>query len=116
MASDLLSLDSDGAPEPALRVMKYAAGDFADTSARAALLDLAAKTTPDWADYAHLGLAATTRQPYWPALAVREPGVHLLLFGPRGTGKTELAKTLAQHTGVPLYPVVEADHAGGEPK
>lgn len=39
------------------------------------------------------------------ALATRACGKNILLHGKAGTGKTELARTLAAHIGVPLYEV-----------
>ncbi len=46
------------------------------------------------------------------AVALKEPGVNVLLYGPPGTGKTELAKVAAQAAGVELYEVEYADRDG----
>ena len=49
------------------------------------------------------------------AVHARAVGVNILIHGPPGTGKTELARTLAAAAGVPLYSVGEADEDGDEP-
>lgn len=50
------------------------------------------------------------------AAAGGEAGVHIMLVGPPGTGKTELAQTLAARAGVALFAAGEsADEAGDEP-
>jgi SpoVK/Ycf46/Vps4 family AAA+-type ATPase len=49
------------------------------------------------------------------ALEQRAEGVHVLLHGPPGTGKTELCGSLAAALGVPCFPVGEADAFGNEP-
>jgi SpoVK/Ycf46/Vps4 family AAA+-type ATPase len=49
------------------------------------------------------------------ALATGAAGVNLLLHGPPGTGKTELARVLAAEAGASLFAVGEADIDGEEP-
>ena len=72
----------------------------------------------EWEDFAHLGeqgaLAVSVLR---GAIAARERGVNILLFGEPGTGKSEFARALAQRLGVPLFDgeaeEVADDHRGG---
>ncbi|HEX8449893.1 MAG TPA: AAA family ATPase, partial [Allosphingosinicella sp.] len=49
------------------------------------------------------------------ALARGAAGVNVLIWGPPGTGKTELARTLAAAAGARLYAIGESDQDGEEP-
>ena len=46
------------------------------------------------------------------ALKTGEPGNNVLIHGPPGTGKTELARSLAHHLGAPLFEVSTEDEDG----
>lgn len=68
-----------------------------------------------WDDYAHLGAISVLARDALSGWRTDAPqGVHLMLVGPPGTGKTELAKTLAEAAGVRLFSVGEASENGDE--
>ncbi|MGC8469727.1 MAG: AAA family ATPase, partial [Acetobacteraceae bacterium] len=87
------------------------AADFYDQ-----LLGTTALDPLPWEAFAHLGRAAEIAAGVLRAALVgRESGVHILLYGPHGTGKTSFAATLAARIGARLRPVAEADEGGDEP-
>jgi AAA+ superfamily predicted ATPase len=70
----------------------------------------------EWSDFAGLGADADLiRDLMERALATKTAGVNILLYGPSGTGKTELCKVLAQHLGARLRTIGETDDDGEEP-
>ena len=65
------------------------------------------------ADYAHLGAPLATLSAYLArALQTRRSGVNIFLHGPPGTGKTQLARVLAQALGFPLFEISGEDASG----
>ena len=115
-SSGLLQVDADGVRLlPRFRhMLRRESRGFGDV--RSALLGAPQTTGLELADFGHLEtevskLIALLRG----ALAERRPGIVVVLHGPPGTGKTELAKLIAKAAGVPLHSIGESDEAGGEP-
>lgn len=67
------------------------------------------------ADYAHVQPSLDVLQPYLTrAVKDRRRGVNVYIHGAPGTGKTQLARTVAKELGVPLFEVASED-AKGDP-
>jgi len=66
-------------------------------------------------DFAHVREADFLVRLLAGAARERAHGVNILIHGPPGTGKTELARTLADAAGCPLHGIAEADEDGEEP-
>ncbi len=83
---------------------------------RRRLLGAPCRADLGWEDFDHVrrerDLAAGLLE---GAVRRRTRGVNVLLYGPVGTGKTELCKVVAARLGLRLYAVGEADEAGEEP-
>jgi transitional endoplasmic reticulum ATPase len=67
-------------------------------------------------DFAHVPEAGFLVRLLAGSLRERAPGINILIHGPPGTGKTELARTLAAAAGAVLRGVGEADDDGEEPE
>ncbi|WP_421718060.1 AAA family ATPase [Algiphilus sp.] len=69
-----------------------------------------------WEDFEHLAQERDyLAQLVAGAHASGRTGVNILLYGAPGVGKTELCKTLAAHSNVPIYAIGERDEYGAEP-
>ncbi|RVU02204.1 AAA family ATPase [Novosphingobium umbonatum] len=66
-------------------------------------------------DFGHVADADMLRRLLAGALAHRAGGINILIHGPPGTGKTELALALAAAAQAPLHAIGEADDDGEEP-
>ncbi len=77
----------------------------------------ASNTELEWSDFAHLGQDREDMATILRGSIVTEKsrGVNVLLYGPPGTGKTSLATVVAQHAGLSLLNIGEADEWGGDP-
>ena len=67
------------------------------------------------ADFEHVADAAFLVRLLAGAARNRAHGVNILIHGPPGSGKTELARVLAQAAGCPLHGIGEVDDDGEEP-
>lgn len=64
-------------------------------------------------DYAHIGEILQVLRPYLKtSIASGRKGVNVFLHGKPGTGKSQLAKVLAQDLGFELFEVASEDHDG----
>ena len=115
-ASGLLTVDPDGDIDIAPRLEKIVWAPEEESDVRRLLLGASAPTELDWSDFDHVAedrdyLASILKG----ALQQGAKGVNILLYGPNGTGKTELSKVLANQLGVTLFGVGEKDERGDEP-
>jgi AAA+ superfamily predicted ATPase len=69
----------------------------------------------DLSDFAHVRDAGFLVRLLQGAACERAHGVNILIHGPPGSGKTELARILAAAAGCPLHGIGEADEDGEEP-
>jgi AAA+ superfamily predicted ATPase len=101
--------------QPAAQAMLALHGDR--DAWRAALIGRPCAPGLPWDCFDHVGAAAPLAARVLAAAADRgEAGIHILLVGPPGTGKTEFARALAARAGLALYAAgEEANNEGGEP-
>ncbi|MEP2989994.1 MAG: AAA family ATPase [Parasphingorhabdus sp.] len=72
-------------------------------------------TRLDLADFDHVADAVFMQDLIKGAAKEKAPGINILIHGPPGTGKTELARVLAAAGGLRLHAVGEVDEDGDEP-
>ncbi len=116
LASGLLAVDHDGDINIASGLEKIDWAPEEESDVRRLLLGTSKPTELEWSDFDHLAedrdyLASILEG----ALQQSAKGVNILLYGPNGTGKTELSKVLANRLGVTLFGVGEKDERGDEP-
>ncbi len=79
-------------------------------------LPLAERSSLEWQDYDHIADdAALARDILAGAIRKRTKGINILFHGPTGTGKTELARLIADTLKMPLHVVGRADPRGAMP-
>ena len=117
VSSGLLSVESDGDVTIVDRLRRLATvPGSAGLDVHRLLLDAAPASELEWSDFGHITEGRDhIERLIRGALRSGAKGVNVLLFGPPGTGKTELCKVLAERLGVTLYGIGEADDDGDEP-
>ena len=101
-------------PDSVRNALHKATGNSDDI--RRYIIGTPAPASLSWDDYGHLGDTLPRLAEFLRAAIEQQiSGVNVLLWGPPGTGKTELCKTLAEHLDVSLYAVGEQDDVGDEP-
>ena len=115
--SGLVSVEDDGdfSVLPRLVRLSHAPANRG-REAQQLLFDEAAEGELEWSDFDHVSAGRDhVERLVRGALRTSERGVNILIYGPPGTGKTQFCRTLAEHLGITLYSVGEADGEGREP-
>ena len=116
LASGLMNISSDGYIDIPSRLKKITWAPEEETDVRRLLLDASAPTELEWSDFDHFATDRDMMEKILAgALQKGTKGVNILLYGPNGTGKTELSKVLAAKIGSTLFGAGEKDERGGEP-
>ena len=109
----------DGDDEPMLglapkihRVLLTPHDTLADLTAE--ILGQPCQAKLGWDDFAHIPEADMAAAVLRAAAACAERGIHVMLVGIPGTGKTELAKPLAAQAGLSLYAAGEDENESGK--
>ena len=115
--SGLVSVDDDGDFNLLHRLSRLAhAPAGTGTDVQQLLFDKAPAAELEWSDFDHVAVGrGHIERLIAGALDTGERGVNVLLYGPPGTGKTQFCRTLAEHLGIAMYSVGEADEQGREP-
>lgn len=119
--SGLVKLDRDGCSYLKSR-LDVLSGNFADTmlgeeadpvELLRGKVEAASQAKLTLADYPHLGPSLDVLLPYLRRVVKQgHVGVNVFLHGPPGTGKSQLARTLAAEVGCQLFEVASADGDG----
>lgn len=80
----------------------------------AAILGQPCRSNLEWYDFAHIAEADMAAAVLRAAASGGERGIHVMLVGPAGTGKSEFARTVATQAGLSLYAAGEDETEDGK--
>jgi|GEM_PF-271908 len=114
--SGLISIGGEGEIDTLNRMTLglFSAANDEDSILRVLIGPLLYRNLP-WARFAHVDDREMALELIRNALSKGEKGVHLFLYGPSGTGKTEFAASLASELSAQLFALGEADDWGNQP-